>query len=110
MNGYKTCLKDIPNPIKIDIDDVVKNNYIDGFLEHSEYVISFSEKGRYVSENNGRAVFCGDMRFRIKRLPDTNGKRIYYAKVKYYNIIEEAISIVNDKDIVNVSTRHFIGE
>lgn len=57
MNGYKTCLKEIPNPIKIDIDDVVKNNHINGFLEHSEYAISFSQKGRYVLENNGRAIF-----------------------------------------------------
>lgn len=108
MNGYKTCLKEIPNPIKIDIDDVVKNNHINGFLEHSEYAISFSQKGRYVLENNGRAIFCGNTRPWIKRLPDTNGKRIYYAKVKHYNIIEEAISIVNDKEIVSVNVRYFI--
>ena len=38
----------------------------------------------------------------------TNGKRIYYAKVKYYNIVEEAISIVDDKEITSVNVRHFI--
>lgn len=110
MNGYKTCWKEIPITIKKDIVDIARSNHIDGFLQHKEYVISSSIKGRYVTENNGRAVFYGDMRSRIHRLPDANGKRIYYAKVKYYNIIEEAISIVDDKEITSVNVRHFIKE
>jgi len=108
MNGHKTCWEEIPISIKNDVTDIVRSNHIDGFLQHKEYVISSSLSGRSVTENNGRAVFCGDMRPRIKRLPDANGKRIYYAKVKYYNIVEEAISIVDDKEITSVNVRHFI--